>query len=332
MLRGGYEIVKKKLLIAMCLMAIIMVGGCGKKEVALEPATTEKPIITLPKPVVEEVLDTVEDTAEEVAESIVPEAKEQIESTEVAESEGLVSEEGLVDSKAILEKLMLNTTTMENYKSRMVLDIDMSYAMPEDMIDPNAPTLSMSMDIVMKGDIEMNTTKEASSQKGIIETSMFGMSITIPTESYTDYINGISYNVSYEDEEAVWTKMKVEDTSESDDSEELIVSIRESIETGLVTLETTNSEYILHTEISPDAAGTDTLVGTETEDSIPIEVHFDKIMMLPTRVNMNMMSALTGEEGAEVEVNSAVFYVEFYDYGNASVIIPQEVIDSAIEE
>lgn len=331
---------KRKVLLVLSgvLMLSLLVGGCGSKEVGpIEPSQPEVKSVTLQAPVVEALEEAIEETVEKVVETTesAEETKSRVEIVEVEPETESTSEPKELDDLALLEELFSYQDKMDNYKSKIYMDVDMETEMPSELTGENGTAEGMSFSMAIKMAVDVDVQKDGDLQytKGTMTTNMFGMNMEVPVETYIDSVNGITYDLSDINGEMVWTKSPADVESDSIDGA-LLASIYEEYDMlDDIKFMDEGDKYSVTLPIPMESSGVGDMTGMDSSDMIDCIMYFDKESKLPVRLEMDLLSAMmSGEDMEGVKINNVDFYMDFYDYGKAEVSIPQDVIDSAVED
>ena len=332
---------KRKVLLVLsgALMLSLLVGGCGSKEVGpIEPSQPEVKPVTLQAPVAETLEEAIEETVERTAEVIADsteETKSRVEIVEVEPKTESASEPKELDDLSLLEELFSYTDKMDNYKSKIYMDIDMETEMPNELTSESGTVegMSFSMAIKMAVDVDVQTDGDLQYTKGTMTTNMFGMNMEIPVETYIDSANSITYDLSDINGEMVWTKSPTDVDSDSIDGA-LLSSIYEEYDVlEDIKLMDEGDKYSVTLPIPMESSGVGDMTGIDDSQIVDCIMYFDKESKLPVRLEMDLLTAMmSGEDMEGVKINNVDFYMDFYDYGKAEVSIPQDVIDSAVED
>ena len=331
---------KRKVLLVLSgvLMLSLLVGGCGSKEVGpIEPSQPEVKPVTLQAPVVKALEEAIEETVEKVVETTesAEETKSRVEIVEVEPETESTSEPKELDDLALLEELFSYQDKMDNYKSKIYMDVDMETEMPNELTGENGTVEGMSFSMAIKMAVDVDVQKDGDLQytKGTMTTNMFGMNMEVPVETYIDSVNGITYDLSDINGEMVWTKSPADVESDSIDGALLSSIYEEYNMLDDIKFMDEGDKYSVTIPIPMESSGVGDMTGMDSSDMIDCIMYFDKESKLPVRLEMDLLSAMmSGEDMEGVKINNVDFYMDFYDYGKAEVSIPQDVINSAVED
>lgn len=331
---------KRKVLLVLSgiLMVSLLIGGCGSKEVGpIEPSQPEVKPVTLQAPVVETLEGAIEETAERVVEATesAEETKSRVEIVEVEPETESTSKPKELDDLALLEELFSYQDKMDNYKSKIYMDVDMETEMPSELTGENGTVEGMSFSMAIKMAVDVDVQKDGDLQytKGTMTTNMFGMNMEVPVETYIDLVNGITYDLSDINGEMVWTKSPADVESDSIDGALLSSIYEEYNMLDDIKFMDEGDKYSVTLPIPMESSGVGDMTGMDSSGMIDCIMYFDKESKLPVRLEMDLLSAMmSGEDMEGVKINNVDFYMDFYDYGKAEVSIPQDIIDSAVED
>lgn len=309
---------RKKLLVTLltvCMAASLC--ACGKKD--------EKPA---------EETKTAETTAEttetvETVETVEAEEAETVETPETAE----------VTDEELIEKLISALDEIKSVKVNLHLSLLAHSEMTEEIkqeyvdlgIDPNEVDLSTTLNV----DQEYFIAETAAHSVGTCYMSLMGMEFDVPTETYVDipnlitYSNEVTYDISGDEtvEKQQWNKRETQDNDIMLHISDLVKDVEE-----IVVHEVTDDSYILKgvTSVENTAINDDTLgsgLASNTEASIPVLLTFDKNTNYLTNIEYDLTEITEAEE--EVTYDAFEFYVILSDYNNVDVEIPEDIIESA---
>jgi hypothetical protein len=286
---------------------------------------------------VETLEEAIEETVERVVETTesAEETKSRVEVVEVEPETESISESKELDDLALLEELFSYQDKMDNYKSKIYMDVDMETEMPSELTGENGTVEGMSFSMAIKMAVDVDVQKDGDLQytKGTMTTNMFGMNMEVPVETYIDSVNGITYDLSDVNGEMVWTKSPSDVESDSIDGA-LLASIYEECDMfDDLKFMDEGDKYSITIPIPMESSGVGDMTGMDSSDMVDCIMYFDKESKLPVRLEMDLLSAMmSGEDMEGVKINNVDFYMDFYDYGNAEVSIPQDVINSAVED
>ena len=326
---------RKKLLVTLLTICMLTsLCACGKKD--NKPAEETKVTET----------NSVDATTEEVnqdGDNLTTES-EKVETEEVKEeTEETKEETAEITDEELIETLINGLDEIKSAKFDMHLNISAYSELTEETrqsyvdmgINPDEIDLSTTVNVNQESFI----TETAAYSVGKCYMNMMGMELDIPTETYVDITNLITYSkeTNYEvngDETVEIQKWYKKETQDND----ILLNISDIAKTveEITVNEVTDDSYILKgvtsindTVINENALGNE--IASNNEDKITVLLTFNKETKYLTKIEYDLTEIAKEEQEALEDTVYDVFefYMTLSEYNNVTVEIPEDVIESA---